>query len=61
MLTVKEALEYMDFDCPYTITGLPVRAGILQKTKEQARKELGFDDSMCILSFGGSLGAGCIN
>ena len=50
MLTVKEALEYMDFDCPYTITGLPVRAGILQKTKEQARKELGFDDSMCIRS-----------
>lgn len=26
-----------------------------------ARKKLGFDDGMCILSFGGSLGAGCIN
>ena len=26
-----------------------------------ARKQLGFDDGMCILSFGGSLGAGCIN
>ncbi|MBQ2861274.1 MAG: hypothetical protein IJE83_00640, partial [Oscillospiraceae bacterium] len=25
------------------------------------RAELGFDDSFCILSFGGSLGAGCIN
>lgn len=61
MLTVKDALEYMDFDCPYTVTGLPVRTGISVKTKEEARRELGFDDSMCILSFGGSLGAGCIN
>lgn len=61
MLTVKEALEYMEFDNPYTVTGLPVRTGISHKSKEEARRELGFDDSMCILSFGGSLGAGCIN
>ncbi len=61
MLTVKEALEYMEFDCPYTVTGLPVRSGISHKSKEEARRELGFDDGMCILSFGGSLGAGCIN
>jgi UDP-N-acetylglucosamine--N-acetylmuramyl-(pentapeptide) pyrophosphoryl-undecaprenol N-acetylglucosamine transferase len=61
MLTVKEALKYMEFDSPYTVTGLPVRSGITRKTKEEARRELGFDDSMCILSFGGSLGAGCIN
>lgn len=61
MLTVKEALEYMEFDCPYTVTGLPVRSGISRKSKEEARRALGFDDSMCILSFGGSLGAGCIN
>ncbi|MBQ8687977.1 MAG: undecaprenyldiphospho-muramoylpentapeptide beta-N-acetylglucosaminyltransferase [Ruminococcus sp.] len=61
MLTVKEALDYMEFDCPYTVTGLPVRSGISRKTKEEARRELGFDDNLCILSFGGSLGAGCIN
>lgn len=62
MLTVKDALEHMDFDCPYTVTGLPVRTGIIaRKSKAEARRELGFDDSMCILSFGGSLGAGCIN
>lgn len=61
MLTVKEALNYMDNNVNYTITGLPVRKGISSKSKIQARKELGFDDSMCILSFGGSLGAGCIN
>ncbi len=61
MLTVKEALDYMDNNVNYTITGLPVREGIASKSKAQARKELGFDNEMCILSFGGSLGAGCIN
>lgn len=62
MLTVKEALEYMDSSSfEYTITGLPVRSGISSITKSEARKKLGFDNSLCILSFGGSLGAGCIN
>ena len=61
MLTVKEALEYLEKDIDYTVTGLPVRAEILNKNKAQARKELGFDDSFTVLSFGGSLGAGCIN
>lgn len=61
MLTVKEALEYMEPECPYTVTGLPVRDSILSCSREEARRELGFDNSLCILSFGGSLGAGCIN
>ncbi len=61
MLTVEEALKYFDQNINYTVTGLPVRAQLMQKTKAQARAELGFDDSFCILSFGGSLGAGCIN
>ena len=61
MLTVEEAMQYLDKSIRYTVTGLPVRAGILTKTKAQARKELGFDNSLCILSFGGSLGAGRIN
>ncbi|HNX65165.1 MAG TPA: undecaprenyldiphospho-muramoylpentapeptide beta-N-acetylglucosaminyltransferase [Oscillospiraceae bacterium] len=61
MLTVPEAMEYLDKNIKYTVTGLPVRSGIHTKTKSQARKELGIDDGMCILSFGGSLGAGMIN
>ncbi len=61
MLTVKEALDYLGTDIEYTVTGLPVRAELFEKTKEQARKELGFDESFTVLSFGGSLGAGCIN
>ncbi|MDE5768209.1 MAG: undecaprenyldiphospho-muramoylpentapeptide beta-N-acetylglucosaminyltransferase [Oscillospiraceae bacterium] len=61
MLTVKEALDYFEKDISYTVTGLPVRSELLKKSKAQARKELGFDNHFCILSFGGSLGAGCIN
>ena len=61
MLTVEEAKKYLDADVKYTVTGLPVRPELFGKSKAEARKELGIDDSMCILSFGGSLGAGCIN
>ena len=61
MLTVKDALDYFDMKCPFKVTGLPVRKNLLNYDKESARKKLGIDDSMCILSFGGSLGAGCIN
>ena len=61
MLTVEKALDYLHPDCAYTVTGLPVRGGIAGMDKAAARKQLGFDDGMCILSFGGSLGAGCIN
>lgn len=61
MLTVEDALKYFGNDIDYTVTGLPVRSGILSSSRTEARKKLGLDDSMCILSFGGSLGAGCIN
>ncbi|NLT10646.1 MAG: undecaprenyldiphospho-muramoylpentapeptide beta-N-acetylglucosaminyltransferase [Ruminococcus sp.] len=62
MLTVIEALDYMDKSkFEYSVTGLPVRSSISRMAREEARKKLGFDDSFTILSFGGSLGAGCIN
>lgn len=61
MLTVEAAAKYLDEDVKYTVTGLPVRSSILSKKREDARKELGLDDSLCILSFGGSLGSECIN
>lgn len=63
MLTVKEALEFMDKSkFEHSVTGLPVRSSINNKlTKAEARKKLGFNDDFTILSFGGSLGAGCIN
>lgn len=61
MLTVEEAVDYLEPSCSYTVTGLPVRNANSTITREKARELLGFDDSLCILSFGGSLGAGCIN
>ena len=62
MLTVPEALKYLDSSVKYTVTGLPVRKGFTTAPdRAAAKKELGFDDSMCILSWGGSLGAGAIN
>lgn len=62
MLTVEEAKKYLDPKIKYTVTGLPVRSGFSKITKEQARQELGFaQDSVVILSTGGSLGAGAIN
>jgi UDP-N-acetylglucosamine--N-acetylmuramyl-(pentapeptide) pyrophosphoryl-undecaprenol N-acetylglucosamine transferase len=62
MLTVEEALKFMDKSkFEYSVTGLPVRSNINTISREDARKKLGIDDSFTILSFGGSLGAGCIN
>lgn len=62
MLTVEEAMEYLDKDINYTVTGLPVRKGFYAMNKADARKELGIpEDDVCILSSGGSLGAGRIN
>ncbi|MCR4861281.1 MAG: undecaprenyldiphospho-muramoylpentapeptide beta-N-acetylglucosaminyltransferase [Ruminococcus sp.] len=62
MLTVIEALDYMDKSkFEYSVTGLPVRSSINSMTKAEARKKLGFNGDLTILSFGGSLGAGCIN
>lgn len=62
MLTVIEALDFMDKSkFEYAVTGLPVRSNINTMNKAEARKKLGMDDSFTILSFGGSLGAGCIN
>lgn len=62
MLTVKEALDFMDKShFEYSVTGLPVRSGINRMSRAEARKKLGINDDFTILSFGGSLGAGCIN
>lgn len=43
------------------ITGNPVREAILSADRELSRMRLGVDDRICILSFGGSLGARRIN
>lgn len=63
MLTVIEALDFMDKEkFEYSVTGLPVRSNINNHiSRADARKKLGLNNDFTILSFGGSLGAGCIN
>lgn len=65
MLTVGKTAERLDE--PYrkkcVVTGLPVRSGFTENkiSKEEAKRQLSIDDSICILSTGGSLGARAIN
>ncbi len=61
MLTVEAAKDYFDASVKYTVTGLPVRKGFTHRSRQEAKRQLGLDDGICILSTGGSLGAGMIN
>ncbi|MBP3705989.1 MAG: undecaprenyldiphospho-muramoylpentapeptide beta-N-acetylglucosaminyltransferase [Clostridia bacterium] len=61
MLAMPEAQKHMSLNKEPVITGNPVRVELLNVTKQQARKKLGFDNRPVILSFGGSLGAERIN
>ena len=61
MLAVEDAKKHLDSSVDYVVTGNPIREQILRVDKEEARKELGLDGRPVVLSFGGSLGARCIN
>ncbi len=64
MLTMEEAAEYFDKSVKFVKTGLPVRKGFDPSALDRtaAKKQLGLDpDSLCVFSWGGSLGAGAIN
>lgn len=62
MLSVKEAKKYFDKAKKVVVTGLPVRKAFSKMSKQDARKQLGFDeDTVCVLSTGGSLGSLTIN
>lgn len=62
LLAVKEAEKYLDKNCNIEVTGNPIRKEILNMNKDQARKKLGVKNgAVCIVSFGGSLGARTIN
>lgn len=60
-LAVEEARKYLPGGRTYQVVGNPVREEILFTHREAARKELGLRDELCILSYGGSLGARPIN
>lgn len=61
MLAVEEAKQYLPAGKDYQVVGNPVRESVILCSKREARRKLGIGDGVCILSFGGSLGAHMIN
>lgn len=61
LLAVEDAKEHLGKNCKYIVTGNPIREDIIFYKREDARKELCMDDRICLLSFGGSLGARALN
>lgn len=61
LLCVEEAKRFLPEGRAYIVTGNPVREEILFAKREDARKKFGIGDRICIVSFGGSLGAKRIN
>ena len=62
MLTVEDAAKHLDCKNEPTVTGLPGRGELLNKSKKSAREELSVPDGKyLVLSFGGSLGAAPLN
>lgn len=61
MLAVEDAKKHLDSDVDFVVTGNPIRQDILTIDKLKAREELKLDSRPVVLSFGGSLGARCIN
>lgn len=61
LLCVPESKRYLPAGREYIVTGNPVREQIIYANREKARARLGVGDRICVLSFGGSLGARRIN
>ncbi len=61
LLAVPEAQERLPHGREYIVTGNPVREEVIYADRTKARQELGVGDRLCLLSFGGSLGARRLN
>ncbi|MBQ6337115.1 MAG: undecaprenyldiphospho-muramoylpentapeptide beta-N-acetylglucosaminyltransferase [Ruminococcus sp.] len=62
MLANEDAKSRFTDKAQFVLTGNPIRPAILATKHDEAKKRLGLpDDRPIILSFGGSLGAKCIN
>lgn len=63
MLANEDAKKHFDSRASFVITGNPIRPEILATKYDEARAHLGLErlERPIILSFGGSLGAKCIN
>lgn len=62
LISVEEAKRYLPHGREYVVTGNPVREEIFFANREKAREKLGISkEQVCIVSFGGSLGARRVN
>jgi len=61
LLAVGEAQAHLPGGTEYVVTGNPIREEILFAGRTEARAALGIGGRVCLLSFGGSLGARRIN
>lgn len=61
LLDVEESKKYLPEDKEYIVTGNPVREEIFSTDRKAAREFYNVGDRVCILSFGGSLGAQRLN
>ena len=61
MLAVPEAKKYLSPNARCVVTGNPVREAFLPPTGRRYGKKMGLDGKICVLSFGGSLGARRVN
>lgn len=61
LLAVKEAKPRFDDSASFEVVGNPIRESVIFQNKQKAREALGIKQDVCILSFGGSLGARGIN
>ena len=61
LISVEEARRFLPSGRDYIVSGNPVREQIIFADREKARARLGIGGRICIVSFGGSLGARRIN
>ncbi len=61
LLDVEESKKFLPEGKDYTVTGNPVRQEIFTTDRKASRDFYGIGDRVCILSFGGSLGAQRLN
>lgn len=61
LLAVEAAAKYLDKSCKHVTVGNPIREQILTANRKAAREKLNIGNRICILSFGGSLGAAKVN
>ena len=62
LLAVDKAAEHLPPGAKWTVTGNPIRPQVLTADRAEARRKMGIpDEQLCLLSFGGSLGAQRVN